>query len=196
MISRLSGKLIEKFPTSIIIETCGIGFEVLISSRTYENLPKTGSDVSLNIFTHLREDEIRLIGFFNNDEKDLFLKLISVSGISVKIALSSLSIYSVEELKKIIVQREVELIRRIPGIGKKLAERTIVELKDKLEEYEVSGVYDSVYQENERILEIKQALRTLGYSNQEINEVLKKIKIEDILDKKVEEILKIILRQI
>jgi len=196
MISRLSGKLIEKFPTSIIIETCGIGFEVLISSRTYETLPKTGSDVSLNIFTHLREEEIRLIGFFSNDEKDLFLKLISVSGISVKIALSSLSIYPVEELKKIIVQREVELIRRIPGIGKKLAERTIVELKDKLEEYEVSGVYGSVYQENERILEVKQALRTLGYSNREINEVLRKIKIEDMLDKKVEAILKIVLRQI
>lgn len=195
MISRLSGKLIEKLPTSIIVETCGVGFEVLISSRTYEKLPKQGSDISLNIFTYLREDEIRLIGFLNNDERELFLKLIGVSGISIKIALSSLSIYSVEEIKKIIVKREVDLIRRIPGIGKKLAERMVVELKDKLEEYEAAGVYGGTYKENEKILEVKQALKTLGYSNQEINEVLRKIKIEDILDRKVEDILKIILKQ-
>jgi Holliday junction DNA helicase RuvA len=195
MISRLSGKLIEKLPTSIIIETGGVGFEVLISSRTYEKLPNTGNDVSLNIYTHLREEEIRLIGFLNNDEKDLFLKLIGVSGISVKIALSSLSIYSVEELKRIIVKREIDLIRRIPGVGKKLAERMIVELKDKLEEFDLADVYKGVFIENERITEVKQALRALGYSNQEIIEVMRKIKIEDILDKKVEEVLKIVLRQ-
>ena len=136
MIARLCGKLIEKLPTKAIIDISGVGFEVLISSRAYEKLPAIGNVTSLNIYTHIREDEIRLIGFDREEEKDLFLKLISVSGISVKIALSSFSIYSMDELTRIILSKDVDLIRRIPGVGKKLAERMIVELKDNLEENE------------------------------------------------------------
>ena len=106
MIARLTGKLIEKHPGTIILQTQGVGFEVLISSRTFEKLPEIGEEVMLNIHTHVREDEIKLIGFLNNSEKELFLKLFNVSGISVKIALSSLSIYSAEELKRIIANKE------------------------------------------------------------------------------------------
>lgn len=196
MIAKLTGKIIEKFPTSIILETGGVGFEILISSRTYEKIPDTGNIATLEIYTHLREEEIRLIGFLSKDEKDFFLKLTGVSGISIKIALSSLSIYSSEELKKIITSREVELVRRIPGIGKKLAERLIVELKDKLEGSDISGSYFRDFEENEKIVEVKEALKTLGYNNNEINKVLNKLKIDNIINKKTEEILKQVLREI
>lgn len=194
MIARLTGRLIEKLPTSIIVDIGGVGFEILISGRTYAKLPEEESMVSLNIHTHVREEEIKLIGFFTVEEKELFLKLLNVSGISVKIALSSLSIYSVEELKRIISKSEVELLKRIPGVGKKLAERMIIEIRDSLEESDKSGQYLSAG-ENEKIVEIRQALKTLGYSAQEINDVLRKINVNDLLEKKVEEILKLSLRE-
>jgi Holliday junction DNA helicase RuvA len=196
MIARLNGKLIEKLPTRVIIDISGVGFEVLISSRTYEKLPAIGNVTSLNIYTHIREDEIRLIGFDSEEEKDLFLKLISVSGISVKIALSSFSIYSVVELTRIILFKDVDLIRRIPGVGKKLAERMIVELKDKLEESEFDNLKTAGTFENEKISEVRQALKALGYNVREIDKVIEKINIEDLKNMRTEEILKLALKEV
>ena len=195
MIARLTGMLAEKLPASIIIETSGLGFEVLISSRTFEKLPTEGETVSLDIHTHVREDDIKLVGFLNPGEKALFLKLLQVSGISIKTALSALSIYSVEELKRIIISREVDLIQRIPGIGKKLAERMIVELKDKFEEGAIEGLYGGVFIENKKVSEIRQALKILGYNNAEINDALKKVDIDTMIDKKTEDILKLVLKE-
>jgi len=196
MIARLCGKLIEKLPTRVIIDISGVGFEILISGRTYEKLPAIGNITSLNIYTHIREDEIRLIGFDGEEEKDLFLKLISVSGISVKIALSSFSIYSVDELTRIIRSRDIDLIRRIPGVGKKLAERMIVELKDKLEESEFDNVKTAGTFENEKISEVRQALKALGYNVREIDRVIAKINIEDLKNMRTEEILKLALKEV
>jgi holliday junction DNA helicase RuvA len=196
MIARLYGKLIEKLPTKAIIDISGIGFEVLISSRTYEKLPAIGNITSLNIYTHIREDEIRLIGFDSEEEKDLFLKLISVSGISVKIALSSFSIYSVDEMTRIILSKDVDLIRRIPGVGKKLAERMIVELKDKLEESEFDNFKTAGTFENEKISEVRQALKALGYNVREIDKVIEKINIKDLKNMRTEEILKLALKEV
>jgi Holliday junction DNA helicase RuvA len=196
MIARLNGKLIEKLLTKAIIDISGVGFEVLISSRTYEKLPAIGNVTSLNIYTHIREDEIRLIGFDSEEEKDLFLKLISVSGISVKIALSSFSIYSVDELTRIILSKDVDLIRRIPGVGKKLAERMIVELKDKLEESEFDNLKIAGTFENEKISEVRQALKALGYNVREIDKVIEKINVEDLKNMRTEEILKLALKEV
>jgi len=196
MIARLCGKLIEKLPTKAIIDISGVGFEVLISSRAYEKLPAIGNVTSLNIYTHIREDEIRLIGFDREEEKDLFLKLISVSGISVKIALSSFSIYSVDELTRIILSKDVDLIRRIPGVGKKLAERMIVELKDKLEENEFDNFKMAGTFENEKISEVRQALKALGYNVREIDKVIGKINVEDLKNMRTEEILKLALKEV
>ncbi|MCG2788887.1 MAG: Holliday junction branch migration protein RuvA [Actinomycetia bacterium] len=196
MIARICGKLIEKHPTRVIIDISGVGFEVLISSRTYEKLPAIGNVTSLNIYTHIREDEIRLIGFDREEEKDLFLKLISVSGISVKIALSSFSIYSVDELTRIILSKDVDFIRRIPGVGKKLAERMIVELKDKLEESEFDNFKTTGTFENEKISEVRQALKALGYNVREIDKVIEKINAEDLKNMRTEEILKLALKEV
>lgn len=196
MIARICGKLIVKLPVRVVIDINGVGFEVLISSRTYEKLPAIGNVISLNIYTHVREDEIKLIGFDSEEEKDLFIKLISVSGISVKIALSSFSIYSVDDMTKVIRSKDVDLIRRIPGIGKKLAERMIVELKDKLEESEFDNLKISGTFENEKISEVRQALKALGYNGREIDKVIEKINVEDLKNMKTEEILKLALKEV
>src|SRR4030043_208094 len=149
MIAKIFGKIIKKSPSSIMVLTGGIGFEILISSRTFEKIPEVGSEAELDIYTHVREDELKLVGFLDLSDKNFFLKLISVSGISIKIALSALSIYSGEELGRIISTREVDLLRRIPGIGLKLAERMIVELKDKLDDVKMSGIIRPGMEENE-----------------------------------------------
>jgi len=197
MIAKIKGEILEKSPSSIIVTTGGIGFEVLISGRTYEKLPAVGETAELDIYTHVREDEIRLAGFSNKEEKDIFLKLLSVSGISIKIALSTLTIYDYPELRRMIVARDTEMVKRVPGIGKKLAERLIVELKDKFdEETGMDGTVLGKLPGSDKINEVRQALRTLGYSGREINKALSGLKPEDIKDSKVEDILKKALKEV
>jgi len=196
MIAKIFGKIIKKSPSSVIVQAGGIGFEILISSRTFEKIPEKGSEVELDIYTHVREDELKLVGFVDAADKDFFLKLLGVSGISIKIALSALSIYSGEELKRIIANREVDMLKRIPGIGTKLAERMILELKDKLEEYKVRGAALAGLAENEKIYEVKQALKTLGYDSREISKAISKLSVDVIEREKIENILKIALKEI
>lgn len=196
MIAKIFGKIIKKSPSSVIVQTGGIGFEVLISGRTYEKIPGMGSDVELDIYTHVREEEFKLVGFLDTDDKDIFLKLLGVSGISIKIALSALSIYSGQELGRIITDREVDLLRRIPGVGLKLAERMILELKNKIEEERITEIAGVGFKENEKIREVKEALKTLGYSSAEITRAISRLNIEIIDREKTEDILKITLREI
>ena len=196
MIAKIFGKIIKKSPSSIIVQAGGIGFEILISSRTFEKIPEKGSEVELDIYTHVREDELKLVGFLDTADKDFFLKLLGVPGISIKIALSSLSIYSGQELKGIIANREVDLLRRIPGIGLKLAERMILELKDKIEEDKIRGIIYAGLEGNEKIYEVKQALKTLGYDSREISKAISKLSIDVIEKEKIEHILKIALKEI
>jgi len=197
MIAKIKGNILEKTPAAIIVETGGIGFEVVISGRTFEKIPETGAMVELDIYTHVREDDLKLVGFSSKDEKEIFLKLLSVSGISIKIALSAITIYSFKELKRLIVLKDVDLIKRIPGIGKKLAERIILELKDKFNEEDIlEGVLAGGDIKDEKLFEVRQALKTLGYNTREIDRALSRIRPEDIKDKKVEEILKIALKEV
>jgi len=197
MIAIIKGKVLSKTPSSIIVETGGIGFEVLVSGRTFEKIPGKGQDVELNIHTHVREDDLRLIGFFSTGEKEIFLKLLAVSGISIKIALSALTIYEQSELKRMIMLKDSDLVRRIPGIGKKLAERIILELQDKFKDEEMlEGPLSGGVLEDDKVFEVRQALKTLGYNSKEINRAFLKIKPDDIEGKKVEEILKIALKEV
>ena len=197
MIARRSGKIIKKMLSSVIIQTGGIGFEILISGRTFEKLPDAGKDVELDIYTHVREDELKLVGFFTSKEKELFLKLLNISGISIKIALSAFSIYGADELKNIIVNREVDLIKRIPGIGKKLAERVILELREKLSEEVFEGIGPEHHLvEDEKIHDVRKALKTLGYNFKEINKAMSKIDAKNAKDMKTEDILRFVLREV
>src|SRR6266699_3942277 len=132
MIALLRGVLIEKHPNQAIVETGGVGYDVTIPVSTFTHLPEAGAEVRLRIHTHVREDDLSLYGFFTQDEKALFEKLISVSGIGPTLAVKILSGLAAADLILSIRRGEVEKLVKIPGIGKKTAERMVLELRDKL----------------------------------------------------------------
>jgi Holliday junction DNA helicase RuvA len=132
MIAHLRGKLLVKRPNQAIVETGGVGYDVTISVPTFSDLPATGNEVALHIHTHVREDVIALYGFLKPSEKQLFEKLITVSGIGPKLAITILSGMVADEMVSAIRGNDVARLTRIPGIGKKTAERMVLELRDKL----------------------------------------------------------------
>ena len=132
MIAHLRGKLLSKHPNQIIVETCGVGYEVNISVPTFSELPSNGAEVALHIHTHVREDLIALYGFLRPAERQLFEKLMTVSGIGAKLAITILSGMAADEMAGAIRGNDVARLTRIPGIGKKTAERMVLELRDKL----------------------------------------------------------------
>lgn len=133
MIALLRGKLIEKHPNQVIVEAGGVGYDVLIPISTFSALPESGSEVRLRIHTHVREDTLALFGFLTVEEKTIFERLISVSGIGPSLAVKVLSGMATSDLIPAIRNGSVELLVRIPGVGRKTAERMVLELKDKLE---------------------------------------------------------------
>ena len=132
MIAHLRGKLLAKHPNQAIVETAGVGYDVTISVPTFSDLPAVGAEVALNIHTHVREDAIALYGFLRPSEKVLFEKLITVSGIGPKLAITILSGMPADEMVSAIRGNDVARLTRIPGIGRKTAERMVLELRDKL----------------------------------------------------------------
>jgi holliday junction DNA helicase RuvA len=132
MIAHLRGKLLAKHPNQAIVETQGVGYDVAISIPTFSELPAVGSEVALHIHTHVREDALNLYGFLRLEEKRLFEKLLSVSGIGPKLAITILSGMPADEMVGAIRGGDVARLTRIPGIGKKTAERMVLELRDKL----------------------------------------------------------------
>lgn len=132
MIALLRGVLLEKHPNQVIVETGGVGYDVTIPVSTFTHLPNPGAEVRLRIHTHVREDALALYGFLTEDEKGLFEKLIVVSGIGPTLAVKILSGMTAPELVHGIRHGEVERLVRIPGVGKKTAERMVLELRDKL----------------------------------------------------------------
>ncbi|HXK07876.1 MAG TPA: Holliday junction branch migration protein RuvA [Verrucomicrobiae bacterium] len=132
MIAQLRGVLLEKHPNQAIVETGGVGYDVTIPVSTFTKLPDAGAEVRLRIHTHVREDALALYGFLTQDEKALFEKLISVSGIGPTLAIKILSGLAAPDLVLSIRRGEVEKLVKLPGVGKKTAERMVLELRDKL----------------------------------------------------------------
>src|SRR5256885_4907453 len=132
MIAHLRGRLLAKHPNQAIVETGGVGYDVTISVPTFSDLPVVGGEVTLHIHTHVREDLIALYGFLRSAEKRLFERLITVSGIGPKLAITILSGMAADEMVNAIRGNDVARLTRIPGIGKKTAERMVLELRDKL----------------------------------------------------------------
>lgn len=133
MIAHLRGTLLEKHPNLVIVETGGVGYEVIIPVSAYSSLPETGAQVQLHIHTHVREDALSLFGFVSAADKALFEKLITVSGIGPKLAVTALGGLTAPDLAAAIREGSVEQLVRIPGVGKKTAERMVLELRDKLD---------------------------------------------------------------
>lgn len=132
MIASLSGQVLAKSPNAVILDVGGVGYEAFISGRTYDALPETGHSCFLFVQTVVREDAITLFGFHQKDEKDLFLLLVTVSGIGPKLALTILSGIGVDELCRAITVKDVARLTALPGIGKKTAQRLCVELAEKV----------------------------------------------------------------
>jgi holliday junction DNA helicase RuvA len=135
MIAHLRGRLFAKQPGQVIVETGGVGYDVTISVPTFTALPAEGAEVSLYIYTQVREDTLALFGFMERDEKRLFERLITVSGVGPKLAVTILSGLDPERTVTAIRAQDHATLTRIPGVGKKLAERLVVELKERLDDF-------------------------------------------------------------
>ena len=144
MIAHLRGLLLSKSPNQIIVDCAGVGYEVAISVATFSALPGEGVPVALHVYTNVREDQIALFGFAEMAEKQLFEKLLTISGIGPKLAITVLSGISAERLVAAIRGGDHATLTRIPGIGKKTAERVVLELKDKLEHMAVTAAAGAV----------------------------------------------------
>lgn len=176
MIALLRGVLLEKHPNQVIVETGGVGYDVTIPVSTFTHLPNPGAEVRLRIHTHVREDALALYGFLTEDEKGLFEKLIVVSGIGPTLAVKILSGMTAPELVHGIRHGEVERLVRIPGVGKKTAERMVLELRDKLppvtsEEPEVAAAALSAIDQD-----VLSALLNLGCARPQAEGAVRKAK--------------------
>lgn len=161
MIAHLRGRLFSKQPGQAIVEAAGVGYDVVISVPTFTSLPAEGAEVSLHIHTQVREDTLALYGFLDLKEKRLFERLITVSGVGPKLAVTILSGLNPESTVTAIRGQDHATLTRIPGVGKKLAERLVVELKDKLEDMAVAPV--AVVSAGPAGEDVLSALVNLGY---------------------------------
>jgi len=173
MIGRLSGTLVEKNPPQILLDVQGVAYEVDVPMSTFYNLPGLGDPITL--FTHLvvREDAHLLFGFGSESERRAFRQLIKISGIGARTALSVLSGLSVAELAQAVVMQDTGRLTRIPGIGKKTAERLLLELKDKLGGELTSAV--GVHRPPPVAADVLNALLALGYSDKEAVRAVKQL---------------------
>jgi Holliday junction DNA helicase RuvA len=161
MIAHLRGRLIHKQPGQAIVEAAGVGYDVTISVPTFTALPSVGAEAALHIYTKVSEDQIALFGFLDREEKRLFERLITVTGVGPKLAIGILSGLSPERTVQAIRAQDHAQLVRIPGVGKKLAERLVVELKDKLDDFAAAPVPSAV--QGPAAEDVLSALVNLGY---------------------------------
>jgi len=191
MIGYLTGKMISAKPTQILLDVNRVGYEIKISINTFERI--SGKEtVSLHIYTNVKEDSITLFGFYSEAEKEMFELLISISGVGPKSALSLLSGISTDELKQAIINSNVERIIAVPGIGRKTAERLILELKNKVRNIKEEGIAPSKPSLQK---EAVSALTILGYNLAGSEKAVNKI-LSDLPDSSLEELIKRSLKEL
>jgi Holliday junction DNA helicase RuvA len=170
MIAHLRGRLLAKHPNQAIVEAAGVGYDVTISVPTFSSLPEAGSEVALFIHTHVREDALALYGFLQTADKKLFEKLISVSGIGPKLANTILSgMPETSQIVGAIRNGDITRLTRIPGVGKKTAERMVLELRDKFPATGVEAPRTATTPVREDVIS---ALINLGYKQGEVEKVI------------------------
>lgn len=168
MIAYLTGTLTSKEPAAVVVETSGIGYRLMIPVSTYSALPETGQSVTLHTYQYVREDTLALFGFHSPAEHALFTQLLSVSGIGPKVALAILSLASPADIRAAIAAGDTAFITSVPGIGKKTAERVVVDLRDAMGTVATeSGAGGHS--------EVVQALVGLGYSNKEAHAAVRQV---------------------
>ncbi len=172
MIGRLRGKIAETGADTVVLDVGGVGYELFASASTLRQLPASGSEASLHTHLHVRDDALQLFGFADRAEKDLFELLISVSGVGPKVALAVLSSFTPDDLRKALATEDVTLIATVPGIGKKTAQRLVLELKEKVGADTASGDTVITGVSQTRYAEARDALAGLGYSPMEAKKAL------------------------
>ena len=192
MIDSIKGTLVKKNPTSVIIDVGGIRLGIPITLATFEKIPKPNQPVELMTYLHVREDIMELYGFYDDQERDLFMQLNSISGIGPRSAMNILSGTDPIEFKKKIIDSDVASLTSIPGIGTKTAKRIIVELKDKFTDQETGSDLDFLLVSGDKgkIDDVTKVLISLGYKRSAINQVIKKLVTKDGLDDNIEDIIK------
>mgnify|MGYP001319688607 FL=1 len=172
MIGRIQGRLLEKTPPLILIDCNGVGYEIEVPMTTFYELPDIGNEIILLTHFIVREDAQLLFGFISDKERKTFKQLIKVNGIGAKVALSILSGISFNELIKAVVDQKADLLCTIPGIGKKTADRLILELKDKFkgDQMQVNSDDNSI-----QMTDIQNALLALGYSHKDVSSVTREL---------------------
>lgn len=166
MISYLEGILDEKTPTRVVINVHGVGYEVMIPLATFDRLPRRGHDCRILIYDYIREDTHSLFGFMDDADRQMFVQLLAVNGIGPKIALSALSGLSVREIKQSVVENDVKRLSSVSGVGKKMAERIVVELRHKLSDADILELTSGTHRDEAGDLRIRDtvlALVALGY---------------------------------
>lgn len=171
MIGRIVGNLIARHPPQILVEVQGVGYEIDVPMSTFYNLPATGSTVTLHTHLVVREDAHQLYGFATEGERQVFRQLIKISGIGARTALSVLSGLSVSDLQRAVSEQDGGRLTRIPGIGKKTAERLLLELRDKLDIAQIKTPAGASDQRSD----VANALLALGYNEREASWALKQI---------------------
>jgi Holliday junction DNA helicase RuvA len=190
MIARLAGTLIHKQPPLMVIDVAGVGYEIEAPLSVFYDLPELGSPVVILTHLSVKEDSQTLYGFASEAERTLFRQLLKISGIGAKLALTILSGASGEELARYVAERDTASLTRLPGIGKKTAERIIIELRDKLDDLPVAalpGAKKGPAVADDAVSEATQALNALGYKPQEANRMVRAVAQPDM---SVEEIIR------
>lgn len=179
MIASLEGKLRAKNPEYVIVDVGGVGYHVQVPLSTFYDLPDLGQPVMLNVHTHVREDAIQLFGFRSLAEKEMFLLLTGVNGIGPKLAIAILSGISPEELRQVIVRQDHLRLKNVPGVGKKIAERVVLELRDKVQgkSREKTGPPQSFTDGADSLPDAFSALVNLGYRAAEAEKALQRAKL-------------------
>jgi Holliday junction DNA helicase RuvA len=193
MIARLTGKLVVKNPGEAILDVGGVGYQIFIPLSTFYEMPERGETLSLQIYTAVRENAIELYGFLTLQEKELFKLLLNVSKVGPKLAQNILSGISVEELKTALITGDILKLNAIPGIGKKTAERMILELKDKVPQAQAAG-QEVVTLPGELLDDALSALLNLGYKRTAAERAVKRAINEAGRDRNLEEIIRLSLK--
>lgn len=191
MIGRLQGVLLEKQPPAILLDVQGVGYELEASMSTFYHLPECGETVTLHTHLVVREDAQLLFGFFALSERVMFRNLIRISGVGPKLALTILSGISAEEFTRCILEADSKALTRLPGVGKKTAERLVIELKDRLDKENdttnLPGIETKIEKAHSPVNDAVSALISLGYKAQQASQMIRDLNVEN---KSTEEIIR------
>ena len=187
MIGYVRGALLESKVGEVIVDVNGVGYELKVPLSTYSQLKSNGKNVALFVHTHLRENALELFGFLTREEKKLFQIFLSVTGVGPKLALSLLSGMPLDKLKTVLARGQIDVLATIPGIGKKKAERLLIELKGKLKILDISSAKTTPHADD-----AFSALINLGYKDQAILDAMNKLELESL---SAEDIIRNVLRE-